>query len=154
MVQNSWIGQNKSYTVCHFLSSTTSPEDGLRGLFGDLPLLWARARYTRDLLLHIPVYRKLFFCGEAFQKNSFSAKQHSDAFAVPCCSASLCCWESLQVPGAGRSAVQQSVPGRCGRRSNFPKRGTAATVVEFLGQQVWKPIWSAGVFTRLENKPE
>jgi len=27
-------------------------------------------------------------------------------------------------------------------------------VVEFLGQQVWEPIWSAGIFTRLENKPE
>lgn len=30
------------------------------------------------------------------QKNSFLPKQHSDAFAVPCCSASLCCWESLR----------------------------------------------------------
>lgn len=27
-------------------------------------------------------------------------------------------------------------------------------VVEFLGQQVWEPIWSAGIFTRLENEPE
>lgn len=79
------------------------------------------------------------------------AQAGSEAVSGPCCGASI---PVLLGETQGAGSGQQSLPGRRGRRSSFPKQGTATTLVEFLGQQVWKPIWSAGVFTRLENKPE
>lgn len=82
-----------------------------------------------------------------------SGRAGSGAVAVPA-AVHPCAVGRLRELGTGRSAVRESLPGRRGRRGDFPKRGTANTLVEFLGQQVWRPIWSAGVFTRLENKPE
>jgi len=139
--------------MCHFLNSPCFPGGWLLrplcGLFWRRPIPLNKVRLHPYLLLHIPVWRGAHL--EELLLTKVALKK-----VCLCWNTFPCCWGSLPLcclSGQG-SGTQQAVPDRRGRRSNFPKRGTATTVVEFLGQQVWKPIWSAGIFTRLENKPE
>lgn len=164
MVQISWIGRNKSYTICHFCNSTSFPGGWplhpLRGLFWRSSILLNKVQvYPLSIPTHSSRDEALLLGGippgRIPSHQSGLKKAFTDSLLT--CIPLLLGKPSSMLPAAGSgqvSGTQQSVPDRRGRRSNFPKRGTATTVVEFLGQQVWKPIWSAGIFTRLENKPE
>lgn len=154
----SWVGLNKTCTICHFFYISSIPRRRpLCGLFWDLWFPQKRPRFP-PFISRYPFLNggKPSFWGEALLEE-FLFPEVAWKNSCPLLKRPPCYWESLPPQPAGRgqvSGTQHSVPGRCGRSSSLPKRGTATIVLEFLGQQVWKPIWSAGIFTRLENKPE
>lgn len=146
-----------------FVTSSTRQlflEDGYcipsTGCSEDLPFPWARSRYTLICFICLLSTHSLLLEGSSPGRVPSHQRGLQKCLLFPAEMHLLTMGKAfLHAAGSGQvSSTQHMVLDQCGRRSSFPKRGTATTVMVFLGQQVWKPIRSAGIFTRLENKPE